>query len=272
MRKGQFMNNSECRFCHSNNVVLVDSLKAVDINNIYLCEVCLSVLRVNVEHGAESDFDSERSKRYVELETQKLSLNNASLVMHIGSGDGSLLKLFKSKSIPCFGFEPNQQLANIAQERNVKTLPTDFGIEQAWELLSGSNEITNGNKIDLIVANAIIDKGLETQEVLEAIRLVLKENGSITFLENSLLAFNKHSTDSSETFISTLSLSKELEKHDLEIVDLETLDGTPKVIWTARPKGLFPVSPFVVQYVGQEQINGLDSLDGVIEYLTADRM
>ena len=55
----------------------------------------------------------------------KFKLDNHSLVVDIGSNDGSCLSFFK-KSIGVVGVDPAKNIATIANKKGIKTIPSFF--------------------------------------------------------------------------------------------------------------------------------------------------
>ena len=59
---------------------------------------------------------------YCSMITEKLNLNESSLVCEVASNDGYLLTNFINAGIPCFGIEPTKAAANIAEGKGVPTI------------------------------------------------------------------------------------------------------------------------------------------------------
>lgn len=69
----------------------------------------------------------EHAKKYADEMTQRLGLNQTSLVIEVASNDGYLLKNFVETGIPCLGVEPTDSTAVVAEALGVPVLRAFFG-------------------------------------------------------------------------------------------------------------------------------------------------
>lgn len=105
----------------------------------------------------------------------RFELNSKSLVVDIGSNDGSFLKNFKEKKIKILGVDPAKNIANLANKNGITTLCTSFSTKTATEIVQ-----TEG-RADLITANNVFAHISDINEVVEAIDIVLSANGVFVF-------------------------------------------------------------------------------------------
>ena len=98
-------------------------------------------------------------------------LGTGSLVVEIGSNDGYLLQHFVKEGVPVLGIEPARNIAAVAQERGIRTLPEFFGPAVARQLAQ------DGERADVIVANNVIAHIPDINGIFTAIKILLKDDG-----------------------------------------------------------------------------------------------
>ena len=92
----------------------------------------------------------EHSRRHVEALTARRKLNARSLVVEVASNDGYLLQYFVAAGIPVLGIEPARNVARVANERGVRTVPEFFGLDCARRLRS------DGHRADVLLGNNVL--------------------------------------------------------------------------------------------------------------------
>src|SRR5882724_13489727 len=68
----------------------------------------------------------EHFRKYARSVVSDLAIPKDSLVVEIGSNDGSLLKAFKSEGMRVQGIDPAREIANTATKEGVPTIPDFF--------------------------------------------------------------------------------------------------------------------------------------------------
>jgi len=189
-----------CRFCKTElNKVFVDLVNSPASNSflsqeqldepetfyplkIYVCDECKLVQIdeykksddiFNKDYAYFSSFSTswlEHAKSYVEKISDKLSLNQNSLVTEIASNDGYLLQYFVESGIPCIGIEPTSSTAKVAKEKGIDVIEDFFG----------SNLATTLEKSDLILGNNVLAHVPDINDFVSGLKTALKENGTIT--------------------------------------------------------------------------------------------
>lgn len=99
------------------------------------------------------------------------SLSRESLVVEIASNDGYLLKNFVHRGIPVLGIDPARNVAAVAEERGVRTLPRFFSAHLARELVS------SGIRADVILANNVMAHIPNINGAMDGIKTLLKADG-----------------------------------------------------------------------------------------------
>lgn len=175
-----------------------------------------------VYFSSYSDTWLEHARTFAEDATKRFGLTSKSLVVEVASNDGYLLKNFVRKGIPCLGIEPAKNVARVAMEQGIETVPRFFGTSLAKELASA------GKSADLLVGNNVLAHVPDIDDFVAGVRVLLKPEGTATFefphLER-LLAENQYDTIYHEHFsyLSLLTVERIAETHGLSVVDVEEL-------------------------------------------------
>jgi len=111
--------------------------------------------------------------------TTRYGLGSGSLVVDIGSNDGTLLKGFKQRGTRVVGVEPTN-IAKIAQASGVETINSFFNETIAGDI------VANHGGADLITASNVFAHMAPLGDVVRGIRALLKPNG-VFVLENHYL-------------------------------------------------------------------------------------
>ena len=105
----------------------------------------------------------------------KFSLDKESLVVDVGSNDGTFLKNFYNKNIRVLGIDPAENIVKIALKKDIDTVNDIFCLRVAQEI----NQIYG--KADLITANNVFAHISNIREIVEAVTFLLKDNGTFVF-------------------------------------------------------------------------------------------
>ncbi|MBI3909880.1 MAG: class I SAM-dependent methyltransferase [Armatimonadetes bacterium] len=99
------------------------------------------------------------------------NLDAHSLVVEIASNDGYLLQYFLRAGVPVLGIEPARNIARVAVERGIPTLPEFFGAALAEDL------VASGRRADVILANNVMAHVPDINGVVAGIKMLLKPGG-----------------------------------------------------------------------------------------------
>lgn len=169
---------SDCRGCGSRDLELVFSLKPSPIGDAYvtparvnvpqpsypidlhMCRQCglaqiIDVIDPEVLYGeyiyvtASSLGLAEHFIAYADSVISKCGLNSGSLVVDIGSNDGTLLRCFQKQGISVLGVEPASHIAAQATATGVMTLDKFFTPALAREIVSeyGHAHVITSNNV-----------------------------------------------------------------------------------------------------------------------------
>jgi hypothetical protein len=110
-----------------------------------------------------SDAMLKHAKAAVEKHISEKKLGKDSFVIEIASNDGYLLKNFVQAGIPCLGFEPAANIAEVARQNGVETHCEFFGKETA----SALREQTG--RADLILGNNVFAHAPDTNDFVAGV-------------------------------------------------------------------------------------------------------
>ena len=199
-----------CRLCLSKDIECVLKLKPTPIGEAYISKENLGceqtkypvdlVLCKNCGHVQIADVinPKELYQKYIYKTTHSLGLVDhferyadyvlktvkplpGSLVVDIGSNDGSLLRSFKKRELKVVGVDPAEDIAKSATNSGVDTLPKLFNVETAMEIKEkyGCAQIITANN-----AFANIDN---LHEIINGVKELLAPNGIFIFETGYLL-------------------------------------------------------------------------------------
>lgn len=193
-----------CRHCHtplehtfldlghappSNAYLSVEELSAPELYFPLKLKVCTKCWLVQTEDYARADelfnhnyayFSSTSSSwlthaaDYASMITNKLELNQRSLVIEVASNDGYLLKNFVAAGIPCLGIEPTFSTSEAAEKLGIPVMREFFGLELANKLVKA------GKQADLILGNNVFAHVPDINDFTNGLKVVLKPGGTIT--------------------------------------------------------------------------------------------
>ncbi len=151
-------------------------------------------------------------------------LRPTSLVIHIASNDGYLLKNYQQAGIPVLGIEPALHIAEVARrEHNVPTLCKFFNKDLAAQL-EGC-----GQQADVVHVHNLLARVPDPNGFAAGLRIVLKDSG-VAVIE---VPYVKDLVDHVEfdaiyhehlCYFSLTSVSRLLARHALVIHDVERVD------------------------------------------------
>lgn len=188
---------------------------------------------------------------------ERCNLNHDSLVVEMGSNDGTLLKIFKKLGGNVLGIDPAKNLALIANREGIETWDTFFNCKTAKRILKMKGQAS------LIIGTNVFAHINDLDDVLEGLNLLLSDKGifvaEFPYLAN-LISGMQFDTIYHEhlSYFSLKPLTKLFQRFDLELFDVER---TPvhggSVLIFVRKKG-------IRQDVG-ESVNELLSLEGKLK-------
>ena len=239
----------DCRGCGSENIELFFSLKPSPIGDAYvlkdkvhihqpsypidlfMCKDCglaqlpdvidSDVLYGDYIYNTSSSFGlNTHFKQYAEHVIQKCKLRKGSLVIDIGSNDGTLLNYFQLGGMKVLGIEPAPHIAIIANNNGVKTKNGYFNSDLVKQV------IAEEGKPKLITSNNVFANIDDINAWVSAIAELLDKQGVYVFesyyladlIENMVFDFIYHEHISS---FSVKPIKSLFEKYGLELASVE---------------------------------------------------
>ena len=197
---------------------------------------------------------------------KKNYINNNSKIIEIGSNDGTFLKNFKNSNLDYVGFEPSENVAEIAKQKGFKIINSFFGLN-SLDLVKNFLKQT-----DVIFAANVICHIPELNGLIKAVDQLLSKDGVFIFEEPYLGSmFNKTSYDQiydEHIFMfSGTSIKKIFDLFDMELIDLikqETHGGSMRYVISRKNKR--PINKNVEKILDEEKLNNLDNLDSCLKF------
>jgi hypothetical protein len=117
----------------------------------------------------------EHFRKYAEAVVNGLDIPKDSLVVEIGSNDGSLLKAYKAHGMRVIGVDPAKSIAINATKEGIKTLPEFFTYSIAQSILVESGPAK------LMCANNVFAHADNITDIVKGIRSLLAPDGAFVF-------------------------------------------------------------------------------------------
>lgn len=178
----------------------------------------------------------EHFRKLAESIRSMVKLDDKSLVIDIGSNDGSLLICFKNLGVRVLGIDPAENLVKIAALNGIETVKGYFDSDIALKTME------KYGKAKTILSTNTIAHISNLHEVLRGVNTLMEKEG-IFVMEfpyvMDLLDKNLFDTIYHEhlSYFSLKSLLKLSEKSDLEIFDIQRNDldgGAIRVFWKKK--------------------------------------
>jgi SAM-dependent methyltransferase len=114
-------------------------------------------------------------KKYAQAVVSGVSIPGGSLVVELGSNDGSLLKAYKALGMHVIGVDPAKNIAATATAEGITTLPEFFTYEVAQKILNAHGAAT------LMCANNVFAHVDNIADIVKGIRSLLAHDGVFVF-------------------------------------------------------------------------------------------
>ena len=154
--------------------------------DVFQCEDCHHVQLVDVVDPAHlfenyvyvsgtSPAFVKHFEDYATTMANRFSPAAKSLVVDIGSNDGTLLSFFKQRSHHVLGIDPAKDIAERATETGIETLPAFFTPDLAAEILAGRGSAA------IITANNVFAHAEDLHAIATGVADLLAPDGVFTF-------------------------------------------------------------------------------------------
>jgi len=259
-----------CRLCDSKNVERVVSLQPIPLSenystdrnlaanaprypvDVYMCADCGHVQHLDVidpkdlwdsytYYSGDAKGMPEHFQQVSEKIIRKCNPPAGSLVIDIGSNDGSLLKPFKQAGLRVLGIDPATEVAQRANDSGIPTIPSLMSLDLARRIRE------EHGPAQVICAFNVFAHADDLGEMVESVRVMLAPDGLFFFeaqylpdiIDGVLIAtiFHEHMSHHS-----VKPLVKFLDRHGLELIAVErariqhgSLIGTVQLKGGRRP-------------------------------------
>jgi hypothetical protein len=202
------------------------------------------------------------AKAYAETMTDRLGLDETSLVIEVASNDGYLLRNFVESGIPCLGIEPTDSTADAAQALGIPVLREFFG-ESLGRQLAG-----DGKQADLIAGNNVYAHVPDINDFTLGLQAALKTNGTVTLEFPHLMRLLEHTQFDTVyhehfSYLSLATVSRIFEQAGLRVFDVEELPthGGSLRLFGCHLDDPRETEASVRDILAEEVAQGLQSLD-----------
>lgn len=206
-------------------------------------------------------------EQYAENVFKRLKLDINSLVIDIGSNDGILLKPFKKLGTKVLGIEPADNIAKIARVEGIDTISEYFSKKLAHFV------VEKYRKADIITANNVFAHIDDLDEVIEGLKILLKDNGVfimeapylIDFLQKRYfdLVYHEHLSYWSVDALQTL-----FKRFNMTVFHVEkvAVHGGSIRVFVKKDKGKFSIDKSVKQFLIKESRMKLKDITTYLDY------
>ena len=294
--KASITHRKTCRLCDSSDVELVVKLEPIPLSenyckdpdtgklaerypvDLYMCGSCGLVQQLDVVdskslweaytyYSGDAKGMPEHFNEVAKKLIQTYRPAPKSLVVDIGSNDGSLLKPFKEAGFQVLGIDPASEIARQATEAGIETIPELMSLDLAQKI---RRERGPAQVVCMFNAFAHADN---MSEIAEGIRELLSPDGIFVFeaqylldiLDRMLIAtiFHEHMSH-----YSVKALIIFFERHGLELVDVERVSiQHGSLVGVVQIKGAGrPVGQSVQNLLELEATRGLDKIETLKQF------
>jgi len=291
-----YFRRKTCRLCNSLKVDLVlqltptppvDAFVPKDRLNqpqdvypldLFLCQGCghaqlLDVVDPKLLFGdyiyttASSPGLVEHFRKYAEDVFQFAEPKPNSLVVEIGSNDGTLLNFFKQKNLKVLGIDPAREIAEEATRKGLTTLPKFFSNQVAKNVREQYGTAT------IVCANNVFAHSDELADMADGVKTLLAPDGIFVFevsymldiIENMIFDFIYHEHLCHH---SVKPLKTFLHAHGMELIEgvrIPAKGGSIRV-FAQLSGGSRKISPVVEELIAFEEKFGLYDLNQYRRY------
>jgi SAM-dependent methyltransferase len=204
VKKSVVNKRKDCRLCESTHLELALPMRPSPIGDAYITQDQLSVVQDSYPLSLYLCHDCghlqlpdivdpeilfgnyiyltstspglvDHFKKYADDVMQLVQCQKNSLVVEIGSNDGSLLKFFKNHGMKVLGVDPAKEIARQATESGVETIPTFFTLDVAKSIKQ------HHGAASIMTANNVFAHADNMNEIVEGIKYLLAPDGVFVF-------------------------------------------------------------------------------------------
>lgn len=247
-----FFIRNDCRLCNSRNLNSVIKLEETPPANafvneeelyikqkkypleLFFCEDCnhlqlstvvdpKKLFEKYVYVSGTSNVFVKHFEKYADFIIKKYSPKKESLIIDIGSNDGTLLGFFKSRGYKILGVDPAKKIAKNATAKGIQTIASFFNKDLTKKIIKDFGKAT------IITANNVFAHSNELDEIIDSVKLLLNEEGLFIFEVSYLIdVYEKSLFDTIYhehlAYHSVKPLKAFFDKHNMELIDVIRID------------------------------------------------
>ncbi len=198
---------------------------------------------------------------YAETVIKKIKPTKMSLVVEIGSNDGTLLKEFKKGGLKVLGVDPAKNIARTATAEGIYTIADFFNTKISAKI------VKKYGKAQIIPANNVFAHINDLDEIVKAVNILLDDNGVFIIEFPYVLNLIKDNVFDSIyhehlSYLAISPLSKFFQRFKMKIVDIKKtpVQGGSLMIFVQKSIGKFKTSKSVSKYLKLEKENKLNKI------------
>ncbi len=207
----------------------------------------------------------EHFRRYAEEVVNNFVKLKDDLVVEIASNDGLLLGAIKNMSVKVLGVDPAVNIAKVANERGIETLPEFFSEKLANEI------VKKYGHAQVMIGNNVVAHINDHYDLLRGVKILLTSDGVFIFEAPYFVdMFENFAFDSIYhehlSYLSVKPLKKLFNKFGMEIFDVKIFPVQGHSIRCYAGKiGKYQVRPSVEELIKKEEEIGLDKLSAHVK-------
>jgi len=286
-----------CRLCDSSNLELCVPMKESPIADafipasrlgqsqklypldLYLCNNCGHVQNLDVVNPeilfrdylyttSSSASLVEHFRNYALNVIADLAIPKNSLILEIGSNDGSLLKFFKAEEMRVLGIDPAREIASQATHKGIETLPEFFNFKLAAQIHK------KYGCASLVCANNVFAHTDDLADIVHGVREILADDGVFVFEVSYLIdivdeflfdtVYHEH-----VSYHSIAPLAQFFERMNMQLFDVQRIaskGGSVRCFAQRLDKGQRQLKQNVNDFIMQEKHRGFDKITLYQEY------
>ena len=172
---------------------------------------------------------------------KKHDLTPSSVVLDIGSNDGTCLGQFKKRGIKVIGVDPSINVSRVANDNGILTY-TNF-----WNCETKNKIKSEHGKVDIVIATNVLAHINKVQLFVKNVADILKSDGKFIFevpYLKPLIDNVEYDTIYHEhlSYFSIATLEFLLKKYELKIIEIELLEahhgGTIRIVAIKKSNGM----------------------------------
>ena len=285
-----------CRLCNQTNLKLAFSLEPTPPANafvdkqkttinqdcypldIFFCEDCNHVQLLDVVDSSilfedyvyvsgTSPVFVKHFEEYANFLINNYLENKKSLVIDIGSNDGTLLHFFKENGNKILGIDPAKEISSKANSNSIETLNSFFSFE-----LSKSIRKKYGTA-EIITANNVFAHVNDMKDLINGIKNLLSPNGVFVFevsylvdvIQKNLFDTIYHEHISYHSVIPLIKFFNDNEMELIEVIRVDSHGGSLRGIAQMKD-GLRKIGDSVKQCITLEKEIGIDQFETYVKF------